>query len=157
VLIADCKTLHITLYGGNIPIFFVVLGFELRAFTLSHSTSPIFFFFFVMGIFEIGSHELVAWDDFKSQSSWSLPPEYLGLQIWATGPAIPFFFFLRCSLTGWKFKILLPQSPKCWDYRCALLHPAVTLIFMRREMVLLRSLRQGCDFWEKFPHTPRRH
>jgi hypothetical protein len=31
-----------------------VLGLELRAYTLSHSTSP----FFVMGFFEIGSHEL---------------------------------------------------------------------------------------------------
>jgi hypothetical protein len=34
--------------------FFVVLGFELRDYTLSHTTSP----FFVKGIFEIGSHEL---------------------------------------------------------------------------------------------------
>jgi hypothetical protein len=32
---------------------FAVVGFELRAFTLSHS-------FFVMGVFEIGSHELFA-------------------------------------------------------------------------------------------------
>jgi hypothetical protein len=31
--------------------FFAVLGFELRAFTLSHCTSP----FFVMVFFEIGS------------------------------------------------------------------------------------------------------
>jgi hypothetical protein len=36
--------------------FLVVLEFELRAFTLSHSTSPIF----VMGIFKIGFHELCA-------------------------------------------------------------------------------------------------
>jgi Na+/proline symporter len=35
-------------------IFLAVLGFELRAYTLSHSTSP----FFVMGFFEIGSCEL---------------------------------------------------------------------------------------------------
>jgi hypothetical protein len=35
----------------------VILGFELRAYTLSHSTSPIF----VMGFFEIGSGELFAW------------------------------------------------------------------------------------------------
>jgi hypothetical protein len=34
--------------------FFLVLEFELRAYTLSHSTSP-FFFFFVMGFFKIGS------------------------------------------------------------------------------------------------------
>jgi hypothetical protein len=32
----------------------MVLGFELRTYTLSHSTNPIF----VMGFFEIGSHEL---------------------------------------------------------------------------------------------------
>jgi hypothetical protein len=29
----------------------------------------------VMGFFEIGSHELFAWDGFEPQSSWSLPPE----------------------------------------------------------------------------------
>jgi hypothetical protein len=32
-------------------LFYVVLGFELRAFTLNHSTNPIF----VKGFFEIGS------------------------------------------------------------------------------------------------------
>jgi hypothetical protein len=40
----------------------LVLWFELRAFTLRHSTSPIF----VMGIFEIGSHELFAWGWFQT-------------------------------------------------------------------------------------------
>jgi hypothetical protein len=44
---------------GSTPIIlwyfsFPVLGFELRAYTLSHSTS----LFFVMGFFEIGSQEL---------------------------------------------------------------------------------------------------
>jgi hypothetical protein len=34
--------------------FFSVLGFELRVYTLSHSTSH----FFVMAFFEIGSHKL---------------------------------------------------------------------------------------------------
>jgi hypothetical protein len=33
---------------------FAVLGLELRAYTFSISTSP----FFVMGVFQIGSHEL---------------------------------------------------------------------------------------------------
>jgi hypothetical protein len=37
-------------------LFFAVLVFELRAFTLSHSTIPIF----VKGFSEIGSHELFA-------------------------------------------------------------------------------------------------
>jgi hypothetical protein len=36
---------------------FSVLGFELRTYTLSHSTSS----FFVMGFFEIESCELFAW------------------------------------------------------------------------------------------------
>jgi hypothetical protein len=35
--------------------FLAVLGFGLRAYTLSHSTSPVF----VKGFFEIGSQELV--------------------------------------------------------------------------------------------------
>jgi hypothetical protein len=35
----------------------VVLGFELKAYTLSHSTSP---FFFVKDFLKIGSHELFA-------------------------------------------------------------------------------------------------
>jgi hypothetical protein len=42
--------------------FFAVLGFELRAYSLSHSTSP----FLVLDTFEIGSCELLAWTGFKS-------------------------------------------------------------------------------------------
>jgi hypothetical protein len=42
-------------------VCFVVLGFELRAYTLSHSTSLLF----VMGVFQIGSHELFAWVGFE--------------------------------------------------------------------------------------------
>jgi hypothetical protein len=41
--------------------FFVVLEFELGAYTLSHSTSP----FFMMGFFEIGSHDLFVWAGFE--------------------------------------------------------------------------------------------
>jgi hypothetical protein len=49
---------------GSLYFFFflVVLGFELRAYTLSHSTSPFLWCFF----FEIGS----AWADFELWSSW---------------------------------------------------------------------------------------
>jgi hypothetical protein len=65
-------------YKGSL-FYFAVLGFELRAYTLSHSTSH----FFVKGFFEIGSRKLFAWSGFKPQSSWSLPPEYLGLPAWA--------------------------------------------------------------------------
>jgi hypothetical protein len=41
----------------------VLLEFEFRAFSLSHST------FFVKGFFEIGSHELFAQAGFELQSS----------------------------------------------------------------------------------------
>jgi hypothetical protein len=44
--------------GGGFFFFFVVLGLELRTFTLSHYTSPTFL-----------------WRVFEPQSSWSLPPD----------------------------------------------------------------------------------
>jgi hypothetical protein len=49
--------------------FFVVLGFEFRVYTLSHS-SPLCVVFF-----EIGSHKLFAQAGFEPWSSWSLPLE----------------------------------------------------------------------------------
>jgi hypothetical protein len=57
--------------GGAESFFFLVLGFELRAYTLSHSTS----LFIVLGIFKIGSCELFTLAGFEPQSSRSLPPE----------------------------------------------------------------------------------
>jgi hypothetical protein len=56
-----------------ICLFIVVLGFEQRAYTLSHSTSPLPFF--VKGFFEIGSFTLFAWGGFKLRASLSLLPE----------------------------------------------------------------------------------
>jgi hypothetical protein len=53
-----------------------VLGFELRAFILSHSTSHfVCVCVCVVGFFEIGSCELFAQAGFERQSSRSLPPE----------------------------------------------------------------------------------
>jgi hypothetical protein len=52
-------------------VCFVVLGFELRAFTLNHSTSSFLWRVF----FEIGSYGLFAWAGFEPRSSWSLPSE----------------------------------------------------------------------------------
>jgi hypothetical protein len=78
--------------------FLVVLRLELRAYTLSHSTSP----FIVMDFFEIGSCELFARAGFKSWSSWSLPPEYLGLQVWVTGAQLVANFLMTGpDLLGW--------------------------------------------------------
>jgi hypothetical protein len=48
-------------------VVFAILGLEFRAFTLIHSTSPIFGFFFFF--FEIGSHKPFAWAGLKPQSS----------------------------------------------------------------------------------------
>jgi hypothetical protein len=39
----------------------------------------------VLGIFEIGAGKLFAQAGLEPQSSWSLPPEWLGLQVWAAG------------------------------------------------------------------------
>jgi hypothetical protein len=61
ILLADLEEgalLCLHFFGGG-----VVLGFELRAYTLSHSTSP----FFVMDFSKIGSHELFAWAGFELQ------------------------------------------------------------------------------------------
>jgi hypothetical protein len=49
----------------------VVLGLKLRASTLSNFTKH----FSVMGVFEIGSHELFSLAGFKPQSSLTLPAE----------------------------------------------------------------------------------
>jgi hypothetical protein len=44
------------LFQISVVFFFVVLGFELRAYTWTNSTN----YFFVMGFFETGSCELFA-------------------------------------------------------------------------------------------------
>jgi hypothetical protein len=55
------------------------------AWTQSLHGEPLHQPFFVMGIFEIGSHELFAQAGFELRSSWSRSPEKVGLQAWATG------------------------------------------------------------------------
>jgi hypothetical protein len=47
----------------------------------------------VMGVFEIRFHKLFAWTGFEPQSSWSLPPEWLGLQTWAMAPGYSSFLW----------------------------------------------------------------
>jgi hypothetical protein len=76
--------------------FLMVLGLELRAYTLSHSTSP-----FLRRVFlEIRSRKLFTWPGSELRSS-SLPPEELGLLLWATSTRqmfhIPFMCYLHFS------------------------------------------------------------
>jgi hypothetical protein len=55
-----CVCVLTTVYTP-VNFFFCDTGVELRAYILSHSTSP----FFMMGVFEIGSCELFAWAGFE--------------------------------------------------------------------------------------------
>jgi hypothetical protein len=49
----------------SLLFFLAVLGFELRAYTLSHSTSPMF----VMGFLKTGSRKIFAQTGFEQRSS----------------------------------------------------------------------------------------
>jgi hypothetical protein len=84
---------------GLFPFFFffvAVLGFELRAYSLSHSTSHIF----VMGVFRDKVSTLFAQAGFKPWSSCSLPPEYLGLQYEPPEPSQIISFYHHIALAG---------------------------------------------------------
>jgi hypothetical protein len=50
---------------------------------------------FCDGFFKIGPHKLFAWAGFQPQSSWSLPSERLGLQVWATGAWLLWLFLIE--------------------------------------------------------------
>jgi hypothetical protein len=80
---------------------FVIYLFILWYWGLSLPLEPFHQPFFVMSFFKTVSHKLFAPADFKHPSSWSLPPEYLGLQTWATSaqpfsPLLGGFFTLLC-------------------------------------------------------------
>jgi hypothetical protein len=64
----------------------------------------------VLGIFEIGSFKLFAQADFETRASWSLPPEWLGLQAWVTS-AWP-----TLSLHLWLPKVLCTLRASFSDF-----------------------------------------
>jgi hypothetical protein len=51
--------------------------------------------FCVMGVFEIRSLKLFTGAGFEHWSSWSVPPELLGLQTWATSVRLPPTFMVQ--------------------------------------------------------------
>jgi hypothetical protein len=91
-------------------LFFAVLGFELKAYTLSHSTSG--FCVCVWWVFfEIGSHKLCAW-------SWLRTETLLIFACWVariTGVShqclVPSSIFVKCfQIPAWKS---LPKRKRC--------------------------------------------
>jgi hypothetical protein len=56
------------------------------------TTQPALYLWWVF--FKIGSHRLFARAGLEPWSSWYLPPEYLGLQVWATGTQFGLVIFL---------------------------------------------------------------
>jgi hypothetical protein len=61
-----------------------------QAGTLLHE--PLLEPFFVLVFFKIEAHKLFPWAGFAQQSSWSLPHEWLGLQVWVTSAWLGYFF-----------------------------------------------------------------
>jgi hypothetical protein len=57
-------------------------------------------YFFVKGLFKIQSCKLFAQSSFELPFSWSLPPEYLGLQVWTTGTQLKLSSFCLCLLSA---------------------------------------------------------
>jgi hypothetical protein len=113
-----------------------------------------------VGFFKIGSCELFAWVGFKQWSSWSLPPEWLGLQAW---PGLRFFFFFetwsRCiAQAGLELEIflpLLPPTPQCQIvcryYHISLLLGGSSTGVWTKVLVLARQVLYHLS------HTPSPH
>jgi hypothetical protein len=70
--------------------------FLTRAWTQDLHLEPLHqHFFFVMGVFEIGSLKLFAQAGFEPRSYWYLPLELLGLQPWAPGARLKRFWWMH--------------------------------------------------------------
>jgi hypothetical protein len=92
VCVCVCVYIYIYIYIND--FFFSVLGFELTAYTLSHSTSP----FFAKGFFKIGSRKLFAQAGFELWSSWSLLPRITSVR--ATGAQFWWYFDISVHWAG---------------------------------------------------------
>jgi hypothetical protein len=89
-----CLSFYIYIY--TYTYIYVYIYSSTGVWTQGLHLKPLYQQFFVMGSFEIGSHHgLFVQAGFKPQSSWSLPPELLGLQVWVTGAQLHSFNFIN--------------------------------------------------------------
>jgi hypothetical protein len=80
-------------------LFYLFIYCGAGAWTQGLRLEPLHQPYFCVGFFKIGSLELFAWAGFKPWSSWSLPPEQLALQTWATGTPLPLLFLVHIYLS----------------------------------------------------------
>jgi hypothetical protein len=81
-----------------------------RAWTQGLHLEPLHQPFFCDGCFKTGFCELFPWAGFKLWSSWSLSPELLGLQVWATGAWLGHFL----TYLLWFFSSVLARWQDSW-------------------------------------------
>jgi hypothetical protein len=88
--------------GSELLYLFIYLFCSTGVWAQGLHLEPLHQPFFMMGIFEIGSRTLFPRAGLEPQSSWTLPSEYLGLQMWATGAQLQLYFNL-CFPGYWQW------------------------------------------------------
>jgi hypothetical protein len=99
---------------------FLFFGFfcSTRVWTQVLHLEPLHQPFFVMSFFQDRVSLTICWAGFEPWSSWSLPPEYLGLQVWATGAWL-FCFVFNVFITNIfrdKKRMYQEQGRECMNF-----------------------------------------
>jgi hypothetical protein len=127
--------------------FFAVLGFELRAYTLSQSSSP--FLWWVFSRWDL--QELFAQAGFELWSSWSLPPEYpskslaiLVWLVWLEGAALFPEALTGCNpqVLSWKEEKVTEESIGCISFLSLLCPPHPGLQFNPINNICLSTVER---------------